>query len=196
MNPTVDVQAAANPKALKKRLSARHSSIPLHGFRSVLISFLLFAMFFIAGCAYKTGARNLNDAKNDAWSGRISLQAESEPPQAFFAAFELKGSVDNGELTLTGPLGTVAGVIRWSPGSALLESDGEIRRFESVDALLEQTTGAALPLNALFDWLQGKNTLQRGWSADLSRYANGRIDAVRIEPAPRTTLRLVLNQDQ
>jgi outer membrane lipoprotein LolB len=162
--------------------------------RKALTLFFAIAIFSIAGCAYDTRATGINDSKNEVWSGRLSLQAESEPPQAFFAAFELKGNAQRGELRLTSPLGNVVGVMRWSPQEALLEIGSGVQRFESVDALLEKSTGAALPLGALFDWLSGISTVQRGWSADLSRYGEGRINAVRTDPAPRTTLRLVLNQ--
>ena len=180
-----------------QRLNSLPASKDTHNtFSRVAIFLLFFAMFFIAGCAYKTGAIGTKDLNNDLFSGRISLQTESDPPQAFFAGFEIKGKADRGELTLTSPLGTVLGVMRWSQSEAVLDSGSNIRRFDSVDALLEETTGAALPLSALFDWLHGKNTVHRGWAADLSRHAEGRIDAVRTEPTPRTTLRLVLEQDQ
>ena len=84
--------------------------------------------------------------------------------------------------------------MRWSPDEAVLESGRDIKRFTSVDALLEQTTGAAIPVAALFDWLKGVNTQLNGWSADLSGLATGRIVATRTEPAPQTRLRLVLDQ--
>ena len=66
---------------------------------------LLIATFFIAACAHKQGATSINDTENQAkteiWAGRISLQVQSEPVQAFFAGFELKGQADSGELTLS-----------------------------------------------------------------------------------------------
>ena len=158
----------------------------------------LFAIIFIAGCAHKYGPAAINDTENEAknglWAGRISLQIQSEPPQAFFAGFELKGAVERGELTLFSPIGTVLGLLRWSPTEAMLESGGSLKRFSSVDALLEQTTGAPIPTAALFDWLQGKNTETKGWSADLTRQNSGRITAQRLAPAPQIDLRIVLDQ--
>ena len=70
---------------------------------------------------------------------------QSEPVQAFFAGFELKGQADNGELTLISPLGSILGIMRWTPSEAVLEQNGSIKRFASTDELLTQTTGAAVP---------------------------------------------------
>ena len=162
--------------------------------RSVILGFPLTAIFLIAGCARKIYPSGPNDAEKTFWSGRISLQIQSEPPQAFFAGFELKGHAQRGELSLTSPIGNVLGIMRWSPDEAVLESGSQIKRFTSVDALLEQTTGAAIPVAALFDWLKGVNTRLSGWSADLSGLGLGRLVATRDEPAPQTRLRIVLDQ--
>ena len=119
----------------------------------------------------------------------------SEPAQSFSASFELKGSSEHGELTLVSPLGNVLGVLRWSPGEAVLDSGGgKVQRFASVDELMAQATGAAVPLGALFSWLRGENAAASGWSADLSRYQDGRISAKRTQPAPQADLRVVLDQ--
>ena len=159
---------------------------------------LLFAMLFIAGCAHKISAIGTNNAqfeeKTGFWAGRISLQVQSEPAQAFFAGFELKGQANTGELTLTSPLGNILGIMRWTPLDATLEQGGNIRRFASTDDLLAQTTGAAIPISALFDWLSGKNMVAPGWAADLSQLDNGRITAQRTNPAPQANLRIVLDK--
>ena len=162
--------------------------------RIPLVFCLLFAIFLIAGCAHQPGAGAPNDSKTSTWSGRISLQVQSEPVQAFFAGFELRGSPTQGELVLNSPLGTSLAVLRWAPGEAVLDSGGQVQRFESVDALVEKATGAAVPLPALFDWLDGKNTALDGWTADLSQQAEGRIAASRTVPQPRADLRIVLAQ--
>lgn len=162
--------------------------------RQAFVSCLLFATLLIAGCAHKPWAEGQNDAEHPTWSGRISLQVQSDPVQAFFAGFEMRGSPEQGELVLNSPLGTSLAVLRWSPGEAVLDSGGQIQRFDSVDALIEKATGAAIPLPALFDWLAGKNTALAGWSADLSQQAAGRISASRTAPLPRTDLRIVLAQ--
>jgi outer membrane lipoprotein LolB len=127
--------------------------------------------------------------------GRISLQIQSEPAQSFSAGFELKGKPEQGELTLISPLGNVLGILRWTPLEATLDSGSQqTQRFSSVDALMAQATGAAIPLSALFAWLQGDNANVSGWSADLSRHSEGRILARRAQPAPQAELRVILDQ--
>jgi outer membrane lipoprotein LolB len=154
-----------------------------------------FAPLLIAGCAQPIRATGQNSLNNEFWSGRISLQVQSEPAQSFSASFELKGRPERGELSLISPLGSVLGVLRWSPGEAVLDSgNGKIQRFASVDELMAQATGAAVPLAALFAWLQGEPASASGWSADLSRHQEGRISAKRTEPAPQADLRVVLDQ--
>ena len=159
---------------------------------AALLAGLLLATFFIAGCASPPRAAVPNDGELSFWTGRISLQVQSEPPQAFFAGFELKGNPVQGELMLNSPLGNSLAVLRWSPREAVLDSGNQIERFASVDELIEKATGAALPLPALFDWLRGKNTVADGWNADLSQQAEGRISASRTTPQPRSDLRIVL----
>lgn len=162
--------------------------------RFALLSCLSFAAVLIAGCAHPPGADGQNEARNPVWSGRISLQVHSDPPQAFFAGFELRGDPAQGELVLNSPLGNSLAVLRWAPGEAVLDSGGQVQRFASVDELIAKATGAAVPLPALFDWLAGTNTALNGWSADLSRQAQGRISASRTTPQPRAELRIVLAQ--
>lgn len=159
---------------------------------------LVTAILFIAGCAHKIDAAGINQAEKEVeaafWAGRISLQVQSEPVQAFFAGFELKGQADMGELTLISPLGSILGVMRWTPTEATLDQGGSIQRFATTSELLARTTGAALPISALFDWLGGKNTTAPGWTADLSQRVNGRITAQRTEPSPQANLRIVLDR--
>ena len=155
---------------------------------------VFFAALLITGCAYKKQENAKNETQGEGWSGRISLQIQSDPIQAFFTGFELRGRAEAGELTLISPIGSVLGVMRWSPDEASMISNGETQQFESIDALMIKITGAALPVNALFDWLKGENTSLNGWSADLSQQKNGRITAKRLSPLPQTELRIVLDQ--
>ena len=156
----------------------------------------LFAIFLIAGCAHPISKKVLNDQNIDAWTGRISLHVKSEPEQFFSAGFELKGRSEQGELKLISPLGNVLGVLRWSPGEAQLDSGdaGNVQRFASIELLMVRATGAAVPLPALFAWLQGNSAAADGWSADLSRHAEGRIFATRIQPQPFVDLRVVVDR--
>ena len=162
----------------------------------------LIAFFLIAGCAYKQIPKGINDAANQAeaavptavWSGRISLQVQGQPPQAFFAGFELKGQASSGELTLVSPLGNILGIMRWSPTEALWQQGTNTKRFSSTDDLLLHTTGAAVPVPVLFDWLTGINTPAPGWTADVSQQFRGLVTAKRSNPAPAADLRIVLDK--
>jgi outer membrane lipoprotein LolB len=60
--------------------------------------------------------------------------------------------------------------------------------------MVEQATGASLPVAALFDWLAGVNTPVPGWEADLSQLGEGRLRAQRREPPPLADLRVVLDR--
>ena len=161
-----------------------------------MVTGCLITIFLIAGCARPIGAGLLNDQKNEVWSGRISLLVKSEPEQFFSAGFELRGKPDRGELKLISPLGSMLGVLRWAPGEAEFDSGnaGNVRRFDSIDTLMAQATGAAVPLPALFAWLRGDNALVDGWSADLSRHGEGRIFATRNRPQPLVDLRVVVDR--
>jgi outer membrane lipoprotein LolB len=170
-------------------------NLPLRLVRLALVFATLLTVLFVAGCSQMPRATAQDGLKNDFWTGRISLQVQSEPAQSFSASFELKGRAERGELTLISPLGNVLGVLRWAPGEALLDSgNGKVQRFGSVDELMAQATGAAVPVDALFAWLQGDNAAASGWSADLSRHQEGRISAKRSQPAPQADLRVVLDQ--
>lgn len=155
---------------------------------------LLVAFFLIAGCAHQTGADAQKYAKNSFWSGRLALQVESTPPQAFFAGFELQGNARAGELLLFSPLGSTLAALSWTPDSAQLRQGGAVRAFDSVDALVRAATGAAFPVTALFAWLDGDAVQVAGWRADLSRLSDGRLSAARSDPQPPAELKLVLQQ--
>lgn len=162
--------------------------------RVALCGLLVLCCLLLAACASPRPplARH---AQNAFWTGRISLQVLSEPAQSFSASFELRGQADQGELTLISPLGNILGVLRWSPGVAVLDSgNGQPQRFDSVDALMAQATGAAVPVAALFAWLQGDPAPVNGWAADLSRHGEGRIAARRTQPEPPADLRVVLDR--
>ena len=162
--------------------------------RPSLIASALLLFLLITGCAIQPKNQPREEQTEiSSWTGRISLQVQSEPPQAFFAGFNLKGKAEKGDLTLISPIGNTLGVMRWSPGEALLDSGNDIKRFSSIDALLRETTGAAFPLTALFDWLDGKNTILDGWIADLTQRDAKKISAKRTDPAPQANLRIVLD---
>jgi len=122
----------------------------------------------------------------------LALRVDSEPPQSFAAAFELTGTAAAGELVLYTPIGTTLAVLTWAPQSAFLRSGGEVRSFDSLDALALQATGASIPIASLFDWLAGTATPADGWQADVKQLANGRVTARRNAPLPSAELKLLL----
>jgi outer membrane lipoprotein LolB len=152
------------------------------------------AVVLAAGCAIPPKAPPGADRAAGPWSGRLALQVEGNQRQSFSASFELKGTPDTGELALHNPLGGTVAVLAWAPGSAKLRTSGQVRDFDSVDALVTHATGAAIPVAALFDWLRGVDTPVRGWRTDLSLLGQGRLRAERFEPPPRADLRVILDQ--
>lgn len=127
-----------------------------------------------------------------AWSGRLSLQVAEQPNESFSAAFELKGSPQQGELVLLTPIGSTLGLVQWEPGRAVLRSPMRTTEYPSLDALLTQLAGSPIPVAALFDWLRGLDSTVPGWRADLAQLAKGRISAQRFDPLPRADLRVIL----
>lgn len=153
------------------------------------------ALLVLSGCASPTAAPETSSAgASGPWSGRLALRIDSEPPQSFSALFDLRGTPQTGELTLTTPIGSTLAVLQWSPGEALLKNGNETRRYPSVDALIEAATGAAIPVNALFGWLAGRDDPVPGWQANLTQVASGRLQAVRQSPQPIADLRIAFER--
>jgi outer membrane lipoprotein LolB len=155
--------------------------------------FFLVAAFLLAGCA-TTGGNTPFDPQTGPWSGRLALRVESDPPQSFSVAFELSGDAASGELTLTSPLGSTVAEMRWQPTGAVLLQNGSQRHYESADRMIEQTTGAAIPTQALFAWLHGEPASVEGWQVDLTHWPEGRLIARRQSPPPEAELRLILDR--
>ncbi|MFM8624774.1 MAG: lipoprotein insertase outer membrane protein LolB [Betaproteobacteria bacterium] len=150
--------------------------------------------FLVLGAALGAGCAAQRTAPSVGWSGRLSLQVRSEPPQSFTAAFELLGDARRGQLQLSTPLGLAVAQARWGPGEAVLRSGSDLRRFASAQDLLLAATGTEVPLSALFDWLEGRPTEVLGWQPDLSGLSQGRLQARRSEPGPAVELRIVLER--
>ncbi|KQX24349.1 lipoprotein insertase outer membrane protein LolB [Variovorax sp. Root434] len=163
------------------------------GGRRALLAMGGAALLAVAGCAQLSGGPSTR-TPSDSWSGRMSLRIDSEPVQTFAALFELRGSAETGDLTLTTPIGSTLAQLHWAPGEALLKDGSKTRRFDSVDALIEAATGAAIPVGALFGWLAGRNDPVPGWKPDLAQLGNGRLQAVRESPSPRADLRIVFER--
>ena len=150
------------------------------------------ALALATGCAHPpASALSVPLPERSAWSGRLALQVQDQAAQSFSASFELQGSAQSGELKLFTPFGSVLAQMDWAPGRARLQSSGEVRESDSLQALLAQTLGTPLPVEALFAWLRGTQTTASGWQADLSALDSGRLVATRHEPAPQAVLRVV-----
>jgi outer membrane lipoprotein LolB len=128
------------------------------------------------------------------WQGRISVQVLGDAPSSMSASFSLRGNASNGELDLYSPLGTTLGALQWTPQLVQLSDGGKHQYFNSLAELTEKTTGAALPVDAIFAWLQGREVQATGWQADLSAVSQGSLTAHRTVPAPEVMLRIKLDQ--
>jgi outer membrane lipoprotein LolB len=154
---------------------------------------VLLMSVFLAGCATPSRTANpLSDEQSNSpqWQGRISVQVQGDNPSSMSAGFLLRGDAKHGELDLYSPLGTTLGALQWSPQRVQLSDGGQHQHFNSLAELTEQATGAALPVDAIFDWLQGRDVQATGWQADLSNISQGSLSARRTHPAPEVTLRI------
>lgn len=127
----------------------------------------------------------------DFWYGRLAVRIVTDPPQAFSAGFELRGSPDTGELQLTSPLGNTLAMVIWAPQVAELRQGERVTRYPSLDALTTELSGTALPVAAMFGWLKGQPSGAAGWQPDLSQQPDGKVTALRTSPEPRAELRIV-----
>jgi outer membrane lipoprotein LolB len=124
------------------------------------------------------------------------------------ASFELLGNPSTGRLELTSPLGTLVARASWQPGSVLLQTSDQERRFADLDELTRELLGEAIPVAALFDWLRGRPWAQAasqplaggaagfeqlGWRIDLSRQPERALVATRLAD-PVVTLRARLEE--
>ena len=157
--------------------------------RAVWATFTI-ALISLSGCA--NPQRVTQGQQVTQWNGRLALRIDSAPVQSFSAGFELRGNTQSGELSLYSPFGATIAQMVWTPGAARLLSDGQERKFDSMDALTLQATGTELPIASIFEWLAGNNVSASGWEADLRELSNGRLVARRSAPLPAVEMRLVL----
>lgn len=149
---------------------------------------MAFALF-LAACA--TPQRSVLPGES-AWIGRLALTVHTEPVQSVTAGFDLRGSPDAGTLLLTSPLGNAVASVEWSATQAEWRQGDRVIKKRNLDELTTELGGTALPVVALFAWLNGTALETDGWQADLSRHTDGRITAKRTHPLPSAELRLIL----
>ncbi len=163
--------------------------------RACWLALLMSAL--LAGCATpnrSTRPLSTEQANSPEWQGRISVQVQGDNPSSMSASFLLRGDAKNGELDLYSPLGTTLGALQWTPQLVQLSDGSQHQYFNSLDELTEKATGAALPVDAIFGWLQGQDVHANGWQADLSGVSQGSLSARRSTPAPEVMLRIKLDQ--
>ena len=156
----------------------------------------------LAGCATPSRPSQAINASSPAnmsaqlpeWQGRISVQVLGDVPSSMSASFSLRGNAHNGALDLYSPLGTTLGALQWTPQRVHLSDGSKHQYFNSLAELTEKATGAALPVDAIFGWLQGQDVQATGWQADLSAVSQGSLIARRTAPSPEVTLRIKLDQ--
>ena len=128
------------------------------------------------------------------WQGRLSLRVLQPQPEQFSANFDLHGSAETGELSIISPLGTTLAVARWTPHNAQLLQGQKVQDYASMEALTQQLTGAALPLQALLAWLDTDGPPLPGWQLTSESPATGRrVFAKREAPLPALQLTLLLD---
>lgn len=126
--------------------------------------------------------------------GRLALTVHSDPVQSVAAGFDLRGSPNAGSLLLTSPLGNAVARVVWSETNAEWRQGDRVIKKRNLEELTTELGGTALPVAALFAWLNGTALEIDGWQADLSRHSDGRITARRTHPLPSAELRLVMQQ--
>lgn len=152
---------------------------------------LLGSVLLMAACA--TPPQPVQPGEQ-AWIGRLSLRVDTEPVQLMSGGFDLRGTPATGTLLLTSPLGNVVASVNWDPAQAEWRQGDRAVRKHNLEALAHELGATALPVTALFAWLEGLDQAADGWVADLSRQSEGRITARRTHPLPTAELRVILQQ--
>ena len=157
------------------------------GRRALLVAAACAAAVWLAGCA-GIGPSAL---QGERLSGRLSVRVEGDAARNFNAAFELEGSSESGQLSLTTPLGIQLARADWSPRQVRLRSSDGERLYPDLESLAADALGERVPLAALFDWLHARpwpgapsvgqplGFSQLGWVIDVSRRAEGWVEARR-----------------
>ena len=168
---------------------------------------LLLACCFLGACAAPTPPRT--PSVNHGFmgvSGKISVRIDSfndRPPQSVVALFDLQiTNGQSGQLELSSPLGTMMGRASWGPDQVRLYTPHTERIYPHLAALSQDLLGENVPIEALFDWLNGRpwpmaassplpapgrGFNQLDWLVKLDRESEGLILAERLS-APTITV--------
>lgn len=155
------------------------------------------ALLVLSGCAVERPTPLLQeDGRALAhWQGKIAITVHETPVRSLSAAFDLQGNPSIGCLYLYAPWGSTLAQLEWDAQSARLRTSGQPpQTFDSLASMLEQTTGVALPIASIFDWLHGSNAAPTGWEVDTSAREQGVLRARKIAPAPPADLKLIFER--
>ncbi|MDR7333671.1 outer membrane lipoprotein LolB [Roseateles asaccharophilus] len=117
------------------------------------------AALALAGCAQLPREAAPTPTGEARLGGRISVTVAGDAHKrgtGGAASFELFGGPHAGRLELTSPLGSLVARASWKPGLVTLKTPDDERRFDDLDALTRELLGEAVPVAALFDWLQAR----------------------------------------
>lgn len=123
----------------------------------------------------------------------MSLTRSGLRTERWAVQFDLSGSATRGSLLLEGPLGTRIAQANWTPDGAWLTRNGQTEPFADMAQLTEAALGQALPLAALFAWIQGNAVHAAPWVVDLTQWATGRIRASQTAANEKVDVLLVLD---
>jgi outer membrane lipoprotein LolB len=165
----------------------------MQAWRAGLLGCSLTAWLLLSGCASPRAQSNAAAELQSHWQGRLAVKVFSKPVQAFSANFELEGRPTKGALVLTSPLGTTLARMQWDAQSATLVANGKQQRFDSLQELALQATGADIPVASLFAWLEGRAEAVPGWQVDLSELPDGRLQAHHTEEV-QSELKIILDR--
>lgn len=150
------------------------------------------------------------------WSGHLGLKLaawNTQPARGDSFHFDLQGHSQAGVLDISTPFGTLVASVRWTPEGASLLTPDETQVFGSMEELMVQAVGEALPVSTLMFWLKGQpdpqlpvtwthgralplQFEQSNWQVDASELAQGVLRAQRPPQAQQRGAQLVIRLDE
>lgn len=146
--------------------------------RWLLSSGLWLLVLVLSGCA-APAPDHLPAGTLEQRHGRFVVQSTEvgEPPENIQGNFVWRKQGPGWQLDLNSPLGATLARLTVGPGQAVLEQpDAPTRRAASGQVLLADLLGAAVPVDALEDWLRGRIGNEQD-VRDVKRDASGRVQS-------------------